>query len=104
MADSSVTVERVKIGYVFGGQLEVPDVQILLNPRLVDRFRNGDVAPLDLILQNNLRRGLLVLGSDLYNFCVFCQFWIVWFGPRPVRRSQRTVRRHNDPFGPAESY
>jgi hypothetical protein len=50
MADSSVTVERVKVGYVFGGQLEVPDVQILLNPRLVDRFRNGDVAPLDLIL------------------------------------------------------
>jgi hypothetical protein len=68
MADSSVTVERVKIGYVFGGQLEVPDVQILLNPRLVDRFRNGDVAPLDLILQNNLRRGFLVLGRNLYNF------------------------------------
>jgi hypothetical protein len=60
------------------------------------------VPSLHLILQDNLRRSLLVLLCDLLNFLVFQKKGVVRFGPGSVRRPQRTVRRNGDTFGLAK--
>jgi hypothetical protein len=100
--NSAVTVERVDQLNVFGGQLEVPDVKVLLNPRLSDRFRNGDVSSLHLVLKDNLCWRLVVLVRNFLNFWVVQKLWIIGFSPWPIGRPQRTVRRDNYIFGLAK--
>lgn len=95
-ANSAIAVEGVDQGDILRSQVEVPDVEVLQNPGLGDGFGNGDVAPLNLILQHDLGRGLVVFLGKAHDFRVVQQLWVAWFSPWPVWRSQRAVGGDDD--------
>lgn len=67
IADAYVLVQSAQLGHLFGTQLKVEDIQILLEARLISALRYGHNARVDDPADQHLGRRLLVCLGDLLN-------------------------------------
>lgn len=87
-----VTIERVNHRDLLQSQFKIEYLDILLNPLLVGRLRNGSRSYFNQVPQHYLCRCFSVLLSDFYQLRVVQrQDRVSGFSPGSRRRPERTV-------------
>lgn len=85
--DSSIAFEAFNDFQVLLSQVEVKDLAVFLNAFACHRLGDDNNAALNLPTKQNLSTGFAVLLGYLQQTGIVQKFWIVWLGPRTVRRT-----------------